>query len=56
MAKPMTFLAFSLAITLGSSLASAAEQKPAAKVSKISFLAKHRSPEQHKDRLSHGRK
>jgi hypothetical protein len=31
-------------------------QKPAAKVSKISFLLKHRAPEQHKDRISHGRK
>jgi hypothetical protein len=31
-------------------------QKPAAKVSRISFLLKHRGPEQHKDRISHGRK
>jgi hypothetical protein len=30
--------------------------KPAAKVSKIGFLLKHRTPEQHMDRLSHGRK
>jgi hypothetical protein len=30
--------------------------KPAAKVSKISFLLKHRTTEQHRERLSHGRK
>jgi hypothetical protein len=37
---------------------SAAEpvMKPAAKVSRISFLLKHRASEQHKDRLSQGRK
>ena len=30
--------------------------KPAAKVSNVSLLLKHRAPEQHKDRASHGRK
>jgi hypothetical protein len=47
-----------VAILLGlttSSIASA-NMKPAAKVSKISFMTNHRSPEQHKDRAVRGRK
>jgi hypothetical protein len=55
MTKPMILLALSLALTLSCSVAYPG-QKPAAKISKISFLSKHSAPEQHKDRLSHGRK
>ena len=41
------------AMTMNCSVAYSS-QKPAAKMSKISFVLKHRAPEQHKDRLSHG--
>jgi hypothetical protein len=47
-----------VAILLGlttSSIASA-NMKPAAKVSKISFMTTHRSADQHKDHVAHGRK
>jgi hypothetical protein len=54
MKKSMILTAVLLGLTT-SSIASAG-LKPAAKVSKISFMMKHRSSEQHKDRLSHGRK
>jgi hypothetical protein len=54
MRKSMIVVAILLGFTT-SSIASA-NMKPAAKVSKISFVTKHRSPEQHKDRVSHGRR
>lgn len=54
MKKSMIVVAVLLGLTT-SSIASAT-QKPAAKVSKISFMMKHRSPDQHKDRISRGRK
>ena len=53
MPKSMIVVAILLGLTL-SSIASAT-QKPAAKV-RISFMMKHRSTDQHKDRVSHGRK
>ena len=43
------------ALTMNCSVAYSS-YKPAAKVSRISFLVKHRAPEQHKDRISHGRR
>ena len=49
------FLAALLGLTVSCS-AAYPSQKPAAKVSKISFFAKHRAPEQHKDRISNGRR
>ena len=54
MKKSMVAVAILLGLTT-CSIASA-NMKPAAKVSKISFMTKRRSPEQHKDRISHGRK
>ena len=54
MKKSMVVVAILLGLTT-SSIASA-NMKPAAKVSRISFAMKHRSPEQHKDRISRGRK
>jgi len=55
MTKLTIALTMLLAITMGCSVAYSS-QKPAAKVSKITFLLKNRAPEQHKDRISHGRK
>ena len=55
MMKSKVFLATLLGLTISCSVAYS-QQKPAAKVSKISFLVKHRSMEQHKDRISHGRR
>ncbi|HEY2822100.1 MAG TPA: hypothetical protein VGJ06_13740 [Candidatus Acidoferrum sp.] len=55
----MTKSAILFVTLLGLTISSSAAEpmlKPAAKVSKISFLLKHRAPEQHKDRLAHGRK
>ncbi|HXM14658.1 MAG TPA: hypothetical protein VN933_05410 [Candidatus Eremiobacteraceae bacterium] len=55
----MTKLTIALTILLASTMSCSvaySTQKPAAKVSRISFLLKHRAPEQHKDRISHGRK
>ena len=54
MKKSMIVVAILLGLTT-SSIASA-NMTPAAKVSKISFVMKHRSPEQHKARVPHGRK
>lgn len=54
MKKSMIVVAILLGLAT-SSIASAGV-KPAAKVSKISFITKRRSPEQHKDRVSQGRK
>lgn len=54
MTKSMIVMAILLGLT--TSTVASATQKPAAKVSKISFAMKHRSPEQHKDGVSHGRK
>jgi hypothetical protein len=45
-----------MAIGLMTGSVASAGLKPAAKVSKISFVMKHRSPEQHKDRMSHWRR
>jgi hypothetical protein len=55
MTKLTIALTILLALTMNCSHAYSS-QKPAAKVSKITFLTKHRAPEQHKDRISHGRK
>lgn len=55
MPKFMIAVAFLFAMTMNCSVAYSS-QKPAAKVSKISFMLKHRAPEQHKDRLSYGRR
>ena len=55
MTKLTIALTILLAMTMNCSLAYSS-QKPAAKVSKISFLMKNRAPEQHKDRISHGRR
>jgi hypothetical protein len=55
MTKSTIFIAMFLGLTISCSAAEPM-MKPAAKVSKISFLLKHRIPEQHKDRLSHVRK
>jgi hypothetical protein len=55
MPKLTIALTILLAITVNCT-AAYSSQKPAAKVSKISFMLKHRAPEQHKDRISHGRK
>ena len=55
----MTKLTIALTIFLASTMSCSvaySTQKPAAKVSRISFLLKHRAPEQHKDRISHGHK
>lgn len=54
MKKSVILFAMLFGLTVSCSAAEPA-MKPAAKVSKISFLLKHRAP-QHKDRLSHGRK
>jgi len=54
MPKSMIVVAILLGLTL--SRIASATQKPAAKVSRISFMMKHRSTDQHKDRVSHGRK
>ena len=55
MKKLTIALTIFLAMSMSCSVAYSG-QKPAAKVSKISFLMKHRAPEQHKDRISHGRR
>ena len=55
MTKLTIALTIPFAMTMNCSLAYSS-QKPAAKVSKISFLMKHRAPEQHKDRISRGRR
>jgi hypothetical protein len=55
MTKSAILFAMLFSLTISCSVAEPA-LKPAAKVSKISFLLKHRAPEQHKDRLSHDRK
>lgn len=55
MTKSAVLFAMVFGLTTGCFAAEPA-MKPAAKVSKISFVLKHRAPEQHKDRLSHGRK
>ena len=55
MKRSMIFLAVLSCMALNSSITYSAE-KPTAKVSKISFFIKHRGPQQHKDRLSSGRK
>ena len=55
MTKFTIALTMILAMTMSCSVAYSS-QKPAAKVSRISFLLKHRAPEQHRDRISHGRK
>jgi hypothetical protein len=55
MTKLTIALTILLAMTMNCS-AAYSSQKPAAKVSRINFMMKHRAPEQHKDRISHGRK
>jgi hypothetical protein len=55
MTKSVILFAMFFGLTTGCFAAEPA-MKPAAKVSRISFLLKHRAPAQHKDRLSHGRK
>ncbi len=55
----MTKLTIALMILVGMTFncgVAYSNQKPAAKVSRISFLLKHHAPEQHKDRISHGRR
>jgi hypothetical protein len=54
MTKSMIVTAILLGLATGA--VASATQKPAAKVSRISFMMKHRSTDQHKDRVSHGRK
>jgi hypothetical protein len=54
MTKSMIVAAILLGLTTGT--VASATQKPAAKVSRISFMMKHRSTDQHKDRVSRGRK
>jgi hypothetical protein len=54
----MTKSAILFAVFLGLTISCFAAEplKSAAKVSKISFVLKHRTAEEHRDRLSHGRK
>jgi hypothetical protein len=55
MPKLMIVVTILFAMTMNCSVAYSS-QKPAAKITKISFMLKHRAPEQHKDRISHGRR
>ena len=51
-----SMIAVTILLGLTTSSIASAEMKPAAKVSRVSFIMKHRSPEQHKDRAVRGRK
>jgi hypothetical protein len=51
-----SIIVVAILLSLTTNSIASANRKPAAKVSKISFVTKHRSPEQHKDRVAHGRK
>jgi hypothetical protein len=55
MSKLMIVVTILFAMTMSCSVAYSS-YKPAARVSKVGFLLKHRAPEQHKDRISHARK